>query len=393
MNGSSLFDDLPSSSVESNSSSRSASRETVPDADLGASEGLANIFEDLPEAKQSLVAKPANKELDCDGENKKRQANDESFKEPPVKRVAMEVPVDQDSVQSKPCIEGRVYWTEALSGAKHEIYCAAAERRGERDCMQDTHIIIHDLWTVLPSTALKAPSCNNRPRLSLVGVFDGHAGVNAAEFVANNLPALLLTNLCAWMDTSAGGLDEGLSPKVIKKCIVDTYKQLDSDFLLQARKEKWKDGCTAVTMLIVADDVYVANLGDSGAVLARCQAASQNVDDPIDFKPVNLTKSHNPSVYEERVRIQKAGGTVKDGRVMGVLEVSRSFGDGQFKSRGVVCVPSIISFKLTGQERFVVLGCDGLWATVARNDAIAFVAEYMNSQVAKTSVENLLDQQ
>ncbi len=47
-----------------------------------------------------------------------------------------------------------------------------------------------------------------------------------------------------------------------------------------------------------------------------------------------LTKDHNPTVYEERLRIQKSSGSVRDGRVLGVLEVSRSIGDGQFKTYG-----------------------------------------------------------
>ncbi|KAK6009398.1 hypothetical protein OSTOST_25666 [Ostertagia ostertagi] len=44
-------------------------------------------------------------------------------------------------------------------------------------------------------------------------------------------------------------------------------------------------------------------------------------------------------MYEERMRIQKAGGTVRDGRVNGIIEVSRSIGDGQFKTHGVTCIP------------------------------------------------------
>ena len=39
-------------------------------------------------------------------------------------------------------------------------------------------------------------------------------------------------------------------------------------------------------------------------------------------------QDHSPTVYEERMRIQKAGGVVVDGRVQGVIEVSRSIGDG-----------------------------------------------------------------
>ncbi len=56
---------------------------------------------------------------------------------------------------------------------------------------------------------------------------------------------------------------------------------------------------------------------------------------------VVLTKDHNPTVYDERLRIQKSGGTIRDGRVLGVLEVSRSIGDGQFKTYGVTSYPDL----------------------------------------------------
>lgn len=56
---------------------------------------------------------------------------------------------------------------------------------------------------------------------------------------------------------------------------------------------------------------------------------------------IELTCEHSALIYEERCRIQKSGGNVKDGRVLGVLEVSRSIGDGQFKAYGVTCIPDV----------------------------------------------------
>ena len=41
------------------------------------------------------------------------------------------------------------------------------------------------------------------------------------------------------------------------------------------------------------------------------------------------------------MRVQKTGASLKDGRVLGVLEVTRSIGDGQFKAYGVTCVPDV----------------------------------------------------
>ncbi|PIO52414.1 hypothetical protein TELCIR_26280, partial [Teladorsagia circumcincta] len=68
------------------------------------------------------------------------------------------------------------------------------------------------------------------------------------------------------------------------------------------------------------------------------------------FSHIELTVNHNPTMYEERMRIQKAGGTVKDGRVDGIIEVSRSIGDGQFKTHGVTCIPDMKKLTITERD-------------------------------------------
>lgn len=76
------------------------------------------------------------------------------------------------------------------------------------------------------------------------------------------------------------------------------------------RKPAWKDGSTATCLLAVDDVVFVANLGDSRAVLCRMEASGEAGGQK---KPVTLalSKEHNPTIYEERMRIQRAGGTVR----------------------------------------------------------------------------------
>lgn len=93
--------------------------------------------------------------------------------------------------------------------------------------------------------------------------------------------------------------------------------------------------------------LYAANVGDSRAVLCRKHSDS---DECIALP---LTVDHSPMMYDERMRIQKAGGFVKDGRVQGIIEVSRSIGDGSFKNLGVICVPDIKKVTLTDDDKFV----------------------------------------
>ena len=70
-----------------------------------------------------------------------------------------------------------------------------------------------------------------------------------------------------------------------------------------------------MVLLMTKHTYYVANIGDSRAVLSR---GGQVV--PLSF-------DHKPDLTEERNRIEKAGGFVKEGRVNGTLSLSRSFGD------------------------------------------------------------------
>ncbi|CAD8176670.1 unnamed protein product [Paramecium pentaurelia] len=71
-------------------------------------------------------------------------------------------------------------------------------------------------------------------------------------------------------------------------------------------------GCTANVALFYKNTLYVANAGDSRSVLCR---ENKNYDMSVDHKPEN---------YEEKLRIEKAGGYVSDGRVNGNLCLNAS---------------------------------------------------------------------
>ncbi|XP_011492480.1 integrin-linked kinase-associated serine/threonine phosphatase 2C isoform X3 [Oryzias latipes] len=231
------------------------------------------------------------------------------------------------------------------------------------------------------------PLC--RSRLSYFAVFDGHGGARASRFAAEHLHHNLAKKFPPTGD--AEHLD-----KLIRKCLLDTFRQTDEDFLKKASSQKpsWKDGSTATCVLVVDDVLYVANLGDSRAVMCRTEAAA---DGQQKLLALALSKEHNPTIYEERMRIQRAGGTVRDGRVLGVLEVSRSIGDGQYKRCGVISTPDLRRCQLTANDRqelliryhrlcktealdgavlpprFILLACDGLFKVFSADEALRFV--------------------
>jgi len=227
-----------------------------------------------------------------------------------------------------------------------------ADRQGEREDMQDSHLIQDNFHLNL--THLN-PSIH---RLSIYAVFDGHGGVRASRFASQHLH----NNL---RDRFPKG-DITQVEKEIKKSLIEAFKKTDEDFLKEARKNKpsWKDGTTAVMVVGINDTLYIANLGDSKAVLCRYKESEGK------HVAIPLTTDHNPSVYDERMRIQKAGGYVKDGRVMGQLEVARSLGDGPYKNHGVTCVPDVKRCQLTEHDRFLLIACDGLWKQFSAEESV-----------------------
>ena len=80
-----------------------------------------------------------------------------------------------------------------------------------------------------------------------------------------------------------------------------------------------KSGTTAVCAMISPSHIFVANCGDSRAVLCRREGIRFSTQ---DHKPINPT---------EKERIQKAGGSVMIQRVNGSLAVSRALGDFEYK--------------------------------------------------------------
>ncbi|EFJ17647.1 hypothetical protein SELMODRAFT_146683 [Selaginella moellendorffii] len=194
--------------------------------------------------------------------------------------------------------------------------------------------------------------------VGLFGVFDGHGGPRAAEFVKKNLFQNVISHPQFTSD--------------IKFAIADTYKQTDDDYL-KDEKDQFRDaGTTASTALLVGNQLIVANVGDSRAVMSRAGEA------------VPLSIDHKPSRLDEKERIESAGGFVTwagTWRVGGVLAVSRAFGDRLLK-QFVVAIPEIKEEVITEDVEFFVIASDGLWDVVTNQEAVMLVKSLMDPESA-----------
>jgi serine/threonine protein phosphatase PrpC len=97
-------------------------------------------------------------------------------------------------------------------------------------------------------------------------------------------------------------------------------------------------------------------------------------------KAERLTCDHRVDDPREIVRIQKAGGFVFKGRVMGVLAVTRSLGDHVFK-KFVIAHPTVREIQLDlreasqGKPSFVIVACDGLYDVMSDQEAVDLVLQ------------------
>lgn len=133
-------------------------------------------------------------------------------------------------------------------------------------------------------------------------------------------------------------------------------------------------GCTANVVLIVKDKIYCANSGDSRAIIMRGGNAFA------------LSVDHKPETPTELSRIEKAGGTVTNGRVNGSLNLSRALGDLEFKKNNrfpgnknpkeyiITAFPDITETSFTPDINLIILGCDGIWECKTNQ----YIVEYFN---------------
>ncbi|KAF5182620.1 phosphatase 2C [Thalictrum thalictroides] len=154
--------------------------------------------------------------------------------------------------------------------------------------------------------------------------------------------------------------------------IKNAYRSTDK-FILENSTKLGPGGSTAVTAIVIdGREIWVANIGDSRAVL--CEGGSAN----------QLTVDHEPHI--ERTRIEKQGGFVITlpgdvPRVNGQLAVARAFGDQSLKAH-LSSEPDIRHVPVDSNMEFVILASDGLWKVMKNQEAVDLVKSVKDPKVA-----------
>jgi integrin-linked kinase-associated serine/threonine phosphatase 2C len=125
---------------------------------------------------------------------------------------------------------------------------------------------------------------------------------------------------------------------------------------------------------------YICNLGDSRAVLYRVTNKEKLA--------IELSYDHKPTRPDEKQRVLRAGGKIEklvhDGVPVGPYRVwaddegpgiamTRTLGDLQAKKIGLISEPEVQHLELTRQDKFIVIGSDGVWDVMSSSEVCGFV--------------------
>ena len=207
---------------------------------------------------------------------------------------------------------------------------------------------------------------------SFLGIYDGHNGRLAAEYLAEHLHHSVINS----EHFQSGDFAEALRR---------TFVGVDDRFCTAAREKNTQDGSTAAVCLIVGNRLFAANVGDAEVIVGRKKVGG----DGNQIESIVLSRLHKPTDPEEKARIMNEGGLVLRGRVGGILAVARAFGDLGFKTpiddgdikigKLVTAEPFVDEYELVpDRDLFVIVGCDGVWEAMSKDQSNDLVASNLH---------------
>ncbi|TKY50592.1 phosphatase 2C 38 [Spatholobus suberectus] len=243
------------------------------------------------------------------------------------------------------------------------------------------------------------------PHGTFVGIYDGHGGPETSRFV----------NECLFRNIKKFTLaNHGMSADVINKSFFAT----EEDFLSLVEKQ-WLHkpqiasvGSCCLVGIICNGELFIANAGDSRAVLGRLDESTKEI------KAVQLSSEHNASLEPVRKELRSLHPDDPQivvmkhqvWRVKGLIQVSRSIGDAYLKRAQfnkapllskfrlpepfekpiLTAEPAILVQRLCPKDQFVIFASDGLWEHVSNEEAVDIVQSCPRNGVAKKLIKTAL---
>ncbi|EDO41714.1 predicted protein, partial [Nematostella vectensis] len=276
------------------------------------------------------------------------------------------------------------------------------------------------------------------------GVFDGHAGEGASLMAVNTLHIHIMEKLSSVKELLTCKSDEklALSPQLaeavvssisIDKLVIGALEEAFFEMDEQIRRERntyrITGGCTAVVALFLGKKLYVANAGDSRAIVSQ---KGKLIELSMDFTPeterrrLQLIAYQKPHLlgsefgrleFQQRARKKFVGqkllyrdrhmsgwahkivteedaqkfpmitGEGKKARLLDTIGTTRGFGDHDLKvpycnlsiKPFLTPEPEVMTYDLTqckhDEDDVLIIATDGLWEKLTNLKALEIVAE------------------
>lgn len=248
-------------------------------------------------------------------------------------------------------------------------------------------------------------SLESGPYGTFLGIYDGHGGPETSRYVNDNL----FQHLKRFTSEQ-----QSMSVDVIRKA----YQATEEGFLSLVTKQ-WPVkpqiaavGSCCLVGVICGGTLYIANVGDSRAVLGRVVKATGEV------LAIQLSAEHNVAI--ESVRQEMHSLHPEDShivvlkhnvwRVKGLIQISRSIGDvylkkpefnreplytkfrlrEPFKRPILSAEPAISVHELQPHDQFLIFASDGLWEHLSNQEAVDIVQSHPHSGSARRLVKAAL---
>ena len=219
------------------------------------------------------------------------------------------------------------------------------------------------------------------PKCSIFGIYDGHGGNICADFLRDKLHSFIIQ-------------DKNF-PSNPKNALIKGFQKAEEYFISNYALNKDnpnelydKSGSCALIALIIENICYIANVGDSRALISLNKGKDIRV----------LTTDHKPNEEHESKRIILNGGKIYQTQTStknniqnqiligpyrvspGRLSVSRTIGDAEAKlnqfggkKNVIISTPEITYFYIDDEIDFLMLGCDGIFDQLNNEEVVKCV--------------------
>jgi serine/threonine protein phosphatase PrpC len=240
---------------------------------------------------------------------------------------------------------------------------------------------------------------NNNSNYVYLGVCDGHGlfGQDISGYLVNNLPQNM-NNIVI-----SKGIKNLSTEKIttLSEIFQETFVQTNSALNVDERIDSSFSGSTCVSLLFTPTRIFCINVGDSRCIIGKFNG--------YEWNSKVLSRDHKPSEPDEMNRILKSGGRVEAyrdnfGNFVGPervwskqgdgpgLAMSRSFGDEIGHKVGVVVDPEIMEHNFIKEDKFIVLGSDGIWEFIGNDEVVEIVKDYYLENNIEGAIEHLYNE-